>query len=106
MKQIIIHALATAIDLGARIVQSDTDYDWNVERRDVTSSAVIAEILNVKDSYTLETGTGRNYTPITIGNAVDIIMNASDIVMHSFEYGIQMIECRTCDGTGTLIHLG
>lgn len=106
MKQIIIHSLATAIDLGARIVQSDTDYDWNVERRDVTSSAVIAEILNVKDSYTLETGTGRNYTPITVGNAVDIIINASDIVMHSFEYGIQMIECKTCDGTGTLIHLG
>ena len=106
MKQIIIHSLTAAIELGARIVQSDTDYDWNVSRYDVTSSAVIAEILNVKDSYTLETGTGRNYTPITVGNAVDIIMNASDIIMHSFEYGIQMIECKTCDGTGTLIHLG
>ena len=106
MKQIIIHSLATAIEVGARITLSDTDYDWNVSRRDVTSSAVIAEILNVKDSYTLETGTGRKYSPITVGNAVDIIMNASDIIMHSFEYGIQMIECKTCDGTGTLIHLG
>ena len=106
MKQIIIHTLMTAIEVGARIVQSDTDYDWNVTRREVTSRCVIREILNVKESYTLETGTGRNYSPITVGNAVDIIMNASDIVMHSFEYGIQMIECKTCDGTGTVIHLG
>jgi hypothetical protein len=104
MKQIIIHTLMTAIEVGARIVQSDTDSEWNVERRDITARGAIREILNVRESYTLETGRNRQYTPITVGNAVDIIMNASDITMHSFEYGIQSIECVTCEGHNTLIH--
>ncbi len=105
MKQILIHTLMTAIELGARVVLSDTDYDWEVSRRDVTSRDVIREVLNLRESYELSTGRNREYTPITVGNAVDMIMNASDITMHSFEYGIQSIECVTCEGTGTYIHL-
>ena len=104
MKQIIIHTLMTAIELGARIVLSDMDSEWEVTRCDVTSRGVIREILNVRESYTLETGINRQYTPITVGNAVDIIMNASDITMNAFEYGIQTIECVTCEGDSTLIH--
>lgn len=104
MKQIIIHTLMTAIENGARIVLSDLDSEWEVTRRDVTSRDVIREILNVRESYDLEIGINRQYTPITVGNAVDIIMNASDITMNAFEYGIQTIECVTCEGDSTLIH--
>jgi hypothetical protein len=105
MKQIIIHTLMTAIELGAQVVLSDTDYDWEVTNRDVTSRDVIREVMNLRESYDLETGRNREYTTITVGNAVDLIMNASTITMHSFEYGIQSIECVTCEGDNTLIHL-
>jgi hypothetical protein len=106
MKQIIIHTLMTAIEVGARIVQSDTDFDWNTSRHDVIGRDVIRQMMsNLNESFEIRVGVNRQYTPITVGNAVDAIMNASDITINTFEYGIQTIHCVTCEGDSTLIHL-